>query len=175
MTRFDPQPDEPTRPNRFAMSTADPPPIQTKITNLHCWPTPKPMKLPLKDHKNQHQPTLKPNNTDPHRNPLTPIHTKTHQNCLPTPPHHRKDHEREKKGTWELKRGLRVERMRESETVMRRKAEKKDSRRERVWVSLDLKRTEMVSFAIFWTFLLLVQTSVCLVKFTQNKIIIINI
>ena len=47
---------------------ADPPPIQTKITNLHCWPTPKPMKLPLKDHKNQHQPTLKPNNTDPHRN-----------------------------------------------------------------------------------------------------------
>ena len=87
------------------------------------------MKLPLKDHKNQHQPTLKPNNTDPHRNPLTPIHTKTHQNCLPTPPHHRKDHDRQKKGMRELKRGLRVERMRESEKVMRRKGEKIESQK----------------------------------------------
>ena len=119
--------------------------------------------LPLKDHKNQHWSTPKPTNTDQHRNsPKLLTHTTTR----------RKDHDREKKGTWESKR---VERMRESETVMRRRAEKKDSRRERVWVSLDLKRTDMVSFAIFWSFLLLVQTSVWLVKFTQNKIIIINI
>ena len=50
--------------------------------------------------------------------------------------------------------------MRESETVMRRKTEKKDSRRDPCEGEFGLKKTKMVSFAIFWTFLLFVQTSV---------------
>ena len=76
MTRFDPQPDEPTRPNRFAMSIADPPPIQTKITNHHCQPTTNPNenhKPPLLTHTKTHEVAAQ-RPQEP-----TPTHTETQQ------------------------------------------------------------------------------------------------
>ena len=144
-TRPDPQPDWPepflTRLKwpvltRNPMSRPDP-------TDLPCLPPthhqskPKSQTSIADPHQNPWSCRSKTTrtNTNPHWNPTTLIHTETHQNCLPTPPHHRKDHDWEKKGTWELKRGLRVERMRESEKVMRRKGEKKESQKKEgpVW------------------------------------------
>ena len=111
--------------------------------------------LLLKDHKNQHRYTQKPTNIDPHQNsPKLLTHTTTPS---------QRPRQREERNVRVKERFESGRRMRESQRVMRRKKDPCEGEKEKlkinngVRVRLDL-RTEIVSFIIFWTSLVFVQT-----------------
>ena len=111
--------------------------------------------LLLKDHENQHRSTQKPTNINPHRNsPKLLTHTTTPS---------QRPRQREERNVRLKERFESGRRMRESKRVTRRKKDPCEGEKEKlkinngVRVRLDL-RTEIVSFIIFWTSLVFVQT-----------------